>query len=82
MAGLSWGQRRSYVRPVGRGQKRSVWSERSERPRGLHSQPTQLRADATARSMRVEPAPGIPPHSCASSPERSALVQIFKSPRG
>lgn len=48
MVGLSWGQRRSYVRPVGRGQKRSVWSERSERPRGLHftADPAQGRRDS------------------------------------
>lgn len=36
LAPCSWGQRRSYVRPVGRGQKTSVWSERSERTEGLH----------------------------------------------
>ena len=48
MAGLSWGRRRSYVRPVGRGQKKSVWSERSERTGGLHftGDPAQGRHDS------------------------------------
>ena len=35
------------MRPVGRGQKRSVWSERSERTGGLHftADPAQGRCD-------------------------------------
>lgn len=83
MAGLSWGQRRSYVRPVGRGQKTSVWSERSERTGGLHftADPAQGRRDSKE-------------HACGAGActqgasllhllaERSASVQIIRSPPG
>lgn len=76
------GRRRSYVRPVGEGQKRVCGARGVGENREVFiSQLTQLRADATVRSMRAESS--LASHlTPAPSPGRSAGSRSFCVQKG